>query len=516
MRHLIGREGRQMNKIFRSMLSASITIGIFLYLGTSLASAATVRAADSPHCDLEFLGPVVPGDLARLQQAVERLLQAEWSGPESGEARDKPLCLNSEGGALGEAAQIAQYIFEQGIGTVLAPDSICLSACAYIFMMGHFQGAEDTLLNRRMHYTARLGFHAPLLPLGNAETVSRSQAEQIFSALIEATALILRLGNFNSGGTRPFIDADLVERAFSYQGQNNFFEIDLVDHAGRWRIEVFGFQYPTEIDVVSATHACNNLGRWPRSLTGIDGSGLVGHGGIEELISQNRQDNEGHQGTRFLVNGLDNGYYIHNCIVSRSILSPGSEMYHEAPAIEICGENWFTGAYWGQGACDLQNAGDQGVSHRAPAFSVFPPDTRLIDLPAASAHIQRVAASLPRPSAPPSFASCWLNSPIARIVNVNEYVNLRRQADFSAPVIRQVPLGERVRATRADNITVIGQERDRQSCINACQAFGRNAEDRAARDRAEQCIQDNMLWYEVTDARNNRGWVSRRYLEETQ
>jgi hypothetical protein len=115
-----------------------------------------------------------------------------------------------------------------------------------------------------------------------------------------------------------------------------------------------------------------------------------------------------------------------------------------------------------------------------------------------------------------TYGSCWLASPIAQITNVNEYVNLRGQSDFSAPVIRQVPLGESVRLLRPDNITVIGQERDRQSCINACQAFGRNAEDRAARDRAQQCIQDNMLWYEITDVRGNRGWVSRRFLEEVE
>jgi len=113
-----------------------------------------------------------------------------------------------------------------------------------------------------------------------------------------------------------------------------------------------------------------------------------------------------------------------------------------------------------------------------------------------------------------SVQPCWLTSPTARITNVNEYANLRRQPDFVAPVILQLPLGERVRPLRFDNLTVIGEERDRQSCINACQAFGRNTEDRTARDRAQQCINDNMLWYEITDARSNRGWVSRKFLEE--
>jgi hypothetical protein len=112
--------------------------------------------------------------------------------------------------------------------------------------------------------------------------------------------------------------------------------------------------------------------------------------------------------------------------------------------------------------------------------------------------------------------SCWLTSPTARIVNVNEYANLRRQPDFAATVLRRLPLGEQVRVPRFDNITIVGQDRDRQSCINACQAFDRNPGDRAARDRAQQCINDNFVWYEITDARGNRGWVSRRFLQEVE
>ena len=37
---------------------------------------------------------------------------------------------------------------------------------------------------------------------------------------------------------------------------------------------------------------------------------------------------------------------------------------------------------------------------------------------------------------------------------------------------------------------------------------------RQAAEQVQQCIDDNLLWYEITDARGNRGWVSRRFLEE--
>lgn len=43
-----------------------------------------------------------------------------------------------------------------------------------------------------------------------------------------------------------------------------------------------------------------------------------------------------------------------------------------------------------------------------------------------------------------------------------------------------------------------------------------NADDGGTRGRAQQCIDDNKLWYEITDPRGNRGWVSRKFLEEVE
>jgi len=114
-----------------------------------------------------------------------------------------------------------------------------------------------------------------------------------------------------------------------------------------------------------------------------------------------------------------------------------------------------------------------------------------------------------------SATTCWLTSSTTRITNVNEYVNLRRQPNFSAPVIRQVPLGEQVRVVDPNTFnTGVGTQRERDACGRSCQAFGRNRDDAVARDQVQQCIDDNMLWFEITDTRGNRGWVSRKFLEE--
>lgn len=502
-----------MTGLHRTFLSVCCGIGLTLALLSSQSEAAEVRESSLSYCDLELVGQIVPGDFSRVQAAVEPMLEQGWANPDSGEARNRPFCLHSEGGSLGEAVRIAEYFFKQGIGTVLPENGVCLSACAWVFMMGSFRGWEDALLNRKMHFTARLGFHAPSLDLGSEEIIPKSTVDQAMAIMIEATAVLLKLSNENTGGTRPYVDLDLIQRAFSNQGDQNFFDINRVDHVGRWRIEVFGFDYPDRIDVQGATHACNNLGRWPRKLTLDNASDDASSDWMNNLIESNRRQNKVIKADRFEVLGVDNGYFEHDCVISRGIFRPEYELYSTDPEIKICGKNQLTGVEWGQSQNCRKSLHDS-LYLRAPALSIFPPNTLLIDLPKTSASIQKNAERVYLAASTIVPLSCWLSSPSARIINVNEYVNLRRRPDFTAPVIRQIPLSERVQVSRVDNITVIGQERVRQSCIKACQSYGANLQNRVAREQVQQCISDNLLWYEITDDRGNRGWVSRKFLEE--
>jgi hypothetical protein len=160
-------------------------------------------------------------------------------------------------------------------------------------------------------------------------------------------------------------------------------------------------------------------------------------------------------------------------------------------------------------------------SGSVPGWYLLDPHSPMTPTPAAAAVASPARAAGSAPSvpppplqSPPSAVACWLRSPTARITNVNEYANLRFQPDFASTVLRQLPLGEQVRVlTPHSNILVSDRN---NSCRNACQAFSRNPNDRQARDIVQQCINDNILWYEITDARGNRGWVSRRFLQEVE
>jgi len=444
-----------------------------------------------PLCDIELSGQIVPGDLERLRGAFARILGTRWPEINSGEAPYRPLCLNSPGGSLGEAIRIAQFVYENSISTVLPPNSVCQSACSWIFMLGHERGPEVGGIARSMHYTARLSIHAPYIDLGNSETIHRETAELAFNQIIEGLGIILEIANqLVLSDTRPIIDSDFIETAFRHSNEN-WFEIDTVHKAGRWRISVFGFDPPEYLDERAAWDTCNNLSSiwlqpWSHASQQYGSSARERNNfsTSDVLIEQDF----------FVVRGIDDGYEGHFCVVSRR----GS----------LCFVNYSLNLY--DQVCDINNPTSSMLSFFDSNLAAFPHDTLLRDLPEISTLINARTLLAARQVVFP----CWLTSSSARVTNVTDYVNLRRRADFLAPVVRQVPLGESVRLQRADNITVIGQERDRQACISACRVFGANREDRTARDRAQQCIQDNMIWYEVTDARNNRGWVSRRYLEE--
>jgi len=459
---------------------------------------------DRDFCDIEISGVIQTGDLDRLRGDVNQLIGTRWPDEfDGGEPPYRPLCLNSPGGSLGEAIRIARYVHENSITTVLPPNTVCESACSWIFMLGNREGAEGGGPSRRMHYSARLAIHAPSVDFGTSETILREPVQRAFDEVIAGMGVILSVANqVAMFGTRPFIDPDFLELAFTHVG-DDWFEIDTVHKAGRWRIEVFGFEVPAVLDESAAWHVCNNMTSiWMRPWTSV----RERYGSATDLYSPSDVTR---RGQIYIVTGIDNGYVLHSCVVNRAGGYCGvNQVLQDGPASteEVCiveAENQLSWIYppWDS----------------APPLARFPGETRLADIPRAVTRLNAralLSRDTPAQARELPVQACWLTTPSAHITNVTEYVNLRRQPDFSAPVIRQVPLGERVRLQRADNITIIGQERDRQSCISACRAFGASREDRAARDRAQQCIADNMLWYEVTDARNNRGWVSRRYLEE--
>ena len=479
-------------------------------LAPSNLHAADIRVTDNPLCRISLNGPITAGDTEQLRRAVESLIRrGDWVSldtnmSDSWSTEDWRLCLDSPGGSLEEAALMAEYMVEAGIGTVLAPGASCLSSCAMVFMLGHANHyAAPGSVNRRMHYSARLGFHAPWLPLDGVETLSRAQAQGAIAALNQAVGVILRLSNTQIAGQPPAIPPDLLERAYAHAEPESFFEIDSVAWAGRAGIPVFGFDWPARIDAASAVHACTNLWRWQFIMeTETANSDWEAHA-FEGILRQAGQPPAAAGSDHIFVRSVDAGKYQRDCVINRDL----------GVGLMACGVDEFLSRALYRSDCNLPHYVDResegprriadAILDPAPALAIFPHHTRLRDLPEASRQISARAAD------EVDSLSCLIRSAQARVINVNEYVNLRREANFSAPVLRQVPLGEAVRVVSTRSARVTGR-----SCLDACEVVDRPGAAASVRAQARSCIADHTVWVEVSDNRGNRGWISRHFLRE--
>ena len=101
-------------------------------------------------------------------------------------------------------------------------------------------------------------------------------------------------------------------------------------------------------------------------------------------------------------------------------------------------------------------------------------------------------------SKPVAKTYCSLANPKARIINVQNFTNLRRQAGLNGRVIGQVPLGATVSVVNPGSFL----RYDR--CAATCNGTNQNA--------IKQCIDNNDVWIEV-QYNGRRGFLSRKFLE---
>ncbi len=145
-------------------LAAAAVLG-----GTVAAQAATITVlsdrvlrgsdAGSGYCNLVLNGPIEDGDADRLRAALEQI------PPKQHDENNRVLCMNSPGGNLEAGLALGTVISEAYLGTYVHSEHECLSACAVAFMHGRIAFWEFRTSHRVMEPGARIGFHAPSLPL---------------------------------------------------------------------------------------------------------------------------------------------------------------------------------------------------------------------------------------------------------------------------------------------------------------------------------------------------------------
>lgn len=202
-------------------------------------------------CNVALEGPIVRGDLDLLKQLLAPLRPDTFD-------HTPRLCLDSPGGSYSEGLAIAQYLMENNVGTAIAGGAKCYSACSLIFMGGTFPWKGQ--INRFLHAGGVLGFHAPYIPDRNKPgeapaMVDEGEVRAAFSDGIRAMSSFMQMG---VGNEVKRIVPELMAEMMA-QGPDQFFYVDTVGKAIRFRIGLFGIGRVPPVDDPGICNACVNM-----------------------------------------------------------------------------------------------------------------------------------------------------------------------------------------------------------------------------------------------------------------
>jgi len=243
-------------------LAIFIFILPFLIL-TNAVPAAEIRKSASDECVIEIVGSIKKGDYKTFKALAKEILPGD-----DGESSSRDIvCLNSPGGKLSEGVLFSQHFLNEGVSTIIRANEECYSACAIMFMMGNFKGSEVAGVSRKMHVSAKLGFHRPFLQINSDETINVKALAFAYDDAFSSALDMISLANTKSPWSwEPMMKPDLVQEMLSHTG-NDFFLIDNIDKAGRWGITIFGYILFATTDYEKAFYSCENTLQWKSGQT---------------------------------------------------------------------------------------------------------------------------------------------------------------------------------------------------------------------------------------------------------
>jgi hypothetical protein len=228
---------------------------ILLVAACANVHAATIQETNNKRCAFKLEGAISTGDYDRLSNVISR----NATKIDLYDERTSSICLKSFGGSYVEALEIAEFIYNRGISTVIEYNSECFSACAIIFMAGV---APNRLMPlRELSAGGILGFHAPYLTMPD-EKYSKEEVENIAQGMRMA---ILALVRFSSKRTKTgggdFIKQSLLSKILEKGPQDVLFVKTIFD-AARWDILIYDAAENFKIDtdtVIGIKNICKNF-----------------------------------------------------------------------------------------------------------------------------------------------------------------------------------------------------------------------------------------------------------------
>jgi hypothetical protein len=219
------------------------------------------------------------------------------------------VCLDSEGGNFAEAMRMIRVLQEPSrfpvfrdrysgvnldIGTRVAANSVCLSACAVFFMAGgqYPDGPYTTrYIDRTMHPTATIGFHTPNLPVPEGERYTERQVQQAYQAAMH------NLGEIADAMVVLRFPPSLLQAMLS-AGPVEFEYVDEVGEATAWGIDLYDHRILRDMTMGNLAISCFEAGMFLfADLSDDQGAYLL--------------DTTRHQGTiRNFWNGFDDLFWL--------------------------------------------------------------------------------------------------------------------------------------------------------------------------------------------------------------
>jgi hypothetical protein len=432
-------------------------------------------ATDHMGCQIILNGTIQAGDLQKISKIYDTGLVYDDSGGEIAGAGPN-ICLNSSGGSLEEAIQISKYIKENHGSTIVPESARCESACAIIFMAGNIRGAPD----RAIYQTSKLGVHAPKLQVRESnfkkEDISKAYDLAILS-IAEITRLkILPAYLLEILATTPHSSMTYLNTIEDLTSTNT----SLVTKSHRTNdhrsYEVFN-KLPNHSVQEMAENICSYFFKERYDRAPEFGRSNYGQNSVDISVKAGRAETVEVEATVYIHTNEESYSACSTSITFSKLTAKLYDItvdYHEE-------QRRYNDVLllWDKNI-KIESIQKELMSH-----------SDILKLINQHNMINKNINS-------DDIFECAIHESNAKIVNVQNFTNLRLQAGLDGGIIDRVPLGASVQISNPGSFL----RYDR--CAATCKGTNQSA--------IKRCIDNNDVWIEV-QYNGRRGFLSRKFLK---
>lgn len=215
-------------------------------------------------CQYEMIGVIGEGDADAFRQFL--------ADKDTGQL-PTVLCLNSRGGSLGQAVEIAELAIMHKIGTMIQKDAKCLSSCSFVFMAGSapdltISAEPKAFIWRVLQPGGILGIHRPDLPI-DGRRLTTEFVQDVYGVALATVSRVIKVlatSGFLSDGAQ-------VKQSFLLSWLTTPFQemryVETVDDIGRWQIAINTPRFLPELADEVLALGCRNALAWQQDLSAI-------------------------------------------------------------------------------------------------------------------------------------------------------------------------------------------------------------------------------------------------------